>query len=149
MEKPFTVYTLVIFLDKYYCTPLYPDMFLGFFRVVLEFVKSTLPENLHWCHIVWIFAPARPRSWHTQTPGACGTHAVGCFFWPRERCFHPKKKGLFECQRLIFDQKKQQKSTEYVGKTEIISTCWTTKIHQKFSARGSHLMQLGGLGFWR
>ena len=27
---------------------LYPDMFLGFFRVVLGFVKSTLPENLHW-----------------------------------------------------------------------------------------------------
>jgi len=114
---------------------LYPDMFLGFFRVVLGFVKRCQKYTPRKPALVsvWIFAPARPRSWHTQTPGACGTHVVGCFFWPRERCFHPKKKGFFECQicqRLIFDQKKQQRSTEYVGKTWT-STCWTTKIHQK------------------
>ena len=74
---------------------LYPDMFLGFFRVVLGFVKSTLPENLHWFPCEFSHLLGQGHGTH-KLPEPVGLMRW-FFFWPRERCFHtfpPKKEGI-------------------------------------------------------
>lgn len=149
-EKPYTSLSLYsihpscIFLDKYYCTQTCFWDSLGLFWGLSKVHSPKTCTGVTLCEFSHLLGQGHGT--HKLPEPAGLMRWVVSFDQGKDVSTQKRRDCLNARGWLIWPIQKQQRSTEYVGKTWT-STYWTTKIHQKFSARGSHLMQLGGPRF--